>query len=142
LISTVEKILTGFKNWSRPLRKSRKVLKTGLDKSRLFLCYKVSICLNFFFVSIETLDLDISKSWSWPSRKSWQVLKTGLDAKDVLDLDLDWSRLSRPPTLLKTSLSLSQYSWLKSLNMPRVVVSVVETRVWDCRDLQAYYSSS
>jgi hypothetical protein len=49
----------------------------------------------FIFVSIESLNLDISKSWSR------QVLKTGLDAKDVLDLDLDWSRLSRPPTLQK-----------------------------------------
>ncbi len=31
---------------------------------------------------------------------SRQVLKTGLDMMDVLDLDLDWSRLSRPPGLL------------------------------------------
>jgi len=36
------------------------------------------------------------KSWSWPSRKSWLFKKVSLDTKDVLDLDLDWSR---PPCL-------------------------------------------
>ena len=40
----------------------------------------VSICLDV--VSIETLDLNISKSWSRPLRKSRQVLKTGLDCRD------------------------------------------------------------
>ncbi len=43
------------------------------------------------------------KSWSQPSRKSRQFKKVSLDTKDILDLDLDWSRLSRPPTLVWTS---------------------------------------
>ncbi len=40
------------------------------------------------------------KSWSRPSRKSWQFKKVSLDTKDALDLNLDWSRLPRPPCLL------------------------------------------
>jgi hypothetical protein len=50
----------------------------------------VSICLDM--VSIETLDLDTFKSQSRPSRKSRRFSKVSLDTKDVLDLDLDWSR--------------------------------------------------
>jgi hypothetical protein len=32
-------------------------------------------------------------------KKSWHFKKVGLDTKDILNLDLDWSRLSRPPVL-------------------------------------------
>ncbi len=60
---------------------------------------------------LDNLDknLDASKSWvkslnfknldrekkNW----SWHFKKVSLDTKDVLDLDLDWSRLLRPPGL-------------------------------------------
>jgi hypothetical protein len=91
LISTVEKISTGFWNWSWQFKND---ISTNLDN---FYAIKSQFISIFIFVSIESLNLDISKSWSRPSRKSRQVLKTGLDTKDVLDLD--WSRLSRPPTL-------------------------------------------
>jgi hypothetical protein len=68
----------------------------------VFLGLGVSICLDM--VSIETLDLDTFKSWSRPSRKSRQrksrqFEKWCLDTSRSLDLDLDWSRQSRPPSL-------------------------------------------
>ncbi len=39
------------------------------------------------------------KKKSRPSRKSRHQKKVSLDTEDVLGLDLDWSRLSRPPGL-------------------------------------------
>ncbi len=33
-------------------------------------------------------------------RKSRRFSKVGLDTKDILDLNLDWSQLSRPPGLV------------------------------------------
>ena len=50
-------------------------------------------------LDFKNLDRE-KKSWSRPSRKSRQFKKVSLDTKDVLDLDLDWSRLSRPPGLI------------------------------------------
>jgi hypothetical protein len=49
-----------------------------------------------FSIFVEISISTPKKSQSRPSRKSRQVLKTGLDAKDVLDLDLDWSRRRDP----------------------------------------------
>jgi hypothetical protein len=72
-VLTVEKISTGFKNWSRRP--------------------KVSI---FVKVSIEISILTPKKSQSRPSRKSRRFSKVSLDAKDVLDLDLDLSRRRDP----------------------------------------------
>jgi hypothetical protein len=74
-VSTVEIFSTSFKNWSRRPK-----------------------VLIFVEISIEISISTPKKSQSRPSRKSRQVLKTGLDAMDVLDLD--WSRLSRPPSLI------------------------------------------
>jgi hypothetical protein len=51
-------------------------------------------------ISILKISTEKKKSWSRPSRKSWQFKKVSLDPKDVLDLD--WSRLSRPPRLYLT----------------------------------------
>ncbi len=85
LILTVEKISTGFKNWSWLLRLVSTDQKT---KSRHGLCPKISI---FVEISIETLNLDTFKS------RSRQVLKTDLDRSRRLDLNC--SRLLRPPPL-------------------------------------------
>jgi hypothetical protein len=112
-------ISTSKKSQSRQSRFSRQVLKTGLDcrdkvstvetKSRQSLDWsrrpKVSI---FVEISIEISISTPKKSQSRPSRKSRQVLKTGLDAMDVLDLDLDWSRLSRDPQAYKKSIYRQQ----------------------------------
>jgi hypothetical protein len=103
---------------SRQSRFSRQFEKWHLDKSRQFLCYKVSICLDFYFcldrdsrsrLSISTL----AESRSRQSRKSRHFKKVSLNAKDVLDLDLDldWSRLSRPPCLFKSN-ELFHYIWI------------------------------
>jgi hypothetical protein len=63
----------------------------------------VSICLDR--ISIETLDLETGRQ----TRKKYPVStvkkistlkKVGLDTKE--SLDLDWSRLSRPPGLKKS----------------------------------------
>ena len=84
----------------------------GLDKSRLHLdksrqSWRVST-ISTKILTRQSLDWKVSilkiltkkkKSWSRPSRKSRHFKKVGLDTKDVLDLDLDWSRLSRPPGL-------------------------------------------
>jgi hypothetical protein len=86
----VEKISTGFKNWSRLSRLASTVQKT---KSPHGLCPKVSI---FVKVSIET----VQKRTSRLSRKSRQFEKWCLDTSRSLDLDLDWSRQSRPPSLM------------------------------------------
>ena len=60
----------------------------------MYLGLGVSICLDV--VSIETLDLDISKSWSRPSRKSRRFSKVSLDDRDKVSTksrrSLDWSR--------------------------------------------------
>jgi len=78
---------------------------------------QISLCLN-------NLDknLDVSKSWlkslnmknldqvkkssSQQLRKSWQFLKARLDRLRNLNLDLDWSWLSRPPSLVFSPLKL------------------------------------
>ena len=84
----ISKILTRLNK----SRQSRRV-STNLTKisTRQSLDWKISI------LKIST---EKKKVWSWPSRKSWQFKKVSLDTKDVLDLDLDWSRLSRPPGLI------------------------------------------
>ncbi len=90
------------KSWSRPSRKSRQVLKTGLDRRENLTVQKPSLdSLDYsknrdFSIFVEILISTPKKSQSRLSRKSWQVLKTGLDAKDVLDLDLDWSQRGDP----------------------------------------------
>jgi hypothetical protein len=86
-------ILNGFQKLVLTWRTFSIVQKT---KSRHGLCPKISF---FVEISIETLDLDTFKSWSQHDGHSWRFSKVSLDMKDVLDLDLDWSRLLRPPTL-------------------------------------------
>ena len=49
-------------------------------------------------LDFENLDQE-KKIWSRVSRKSLHFKKVGLDTKDSLDLNLDWSRLLRPPGL-------------------------------------------
>ena len=66
----------------------------------------VSICLDrdsrSWLKSLDFKNLNRDKKErSQPSRKSWHCKKVSLDTKDILDLDLDWSRLSRPPGLTK-----------------------------------------
>ncbi len=77
--------LDSLKNRSRLSRLVSTVQKT---KSRHGLCPKILI---FVEISIETLDLDTFKSWSRHFQKSISTSR---------NLDLDWSRLSRPPTLI------------------------------------------
>jgi hypothetical protein len=55
---------------------------------------------NFYAkVSILKISTEKKKIVSWHEGHSRQFSKSGLDTKDNLDLDLDWSRLSRPPGL-------------------------------------------
>ncbi len=69
-------------------RKSRRVL-TNLDN------------LNASRQSRQKSRPRKKKSWSWHDGHSRRFSKVSLDTKDILDLDLHWSRPSRPPTLLK-----------------------------------------
>jgi hypothetical protein len=55
-------------------------------------------------VSILKISTEKKKSWSRHDGHSWRFSKVSLDVKGVLDLNLDWSRLLRPPGLWKTSL--------------------------------------
>jgi hypothetical protein len=55
-------------------------------------------------VAISKILTKKKKIQSWPSRKSWNLKKVGLNTKDILDVD--WSRLSRPP-----GLNLIQNTW-------------------------------
>ncbi len=92
MISTVEKISKGFKNWSRLSRRS-------LD---------MAYALKSRFMSRSRSRLSIStpkKYQSRRSRKSRQFQKLVSTAKDVLDLDLDWSR-RRDPQAYKYLLAL------------------------------------
>ena len=50
--------------------------------------------LNFKNLNLE------KKSWSRHDGHSRRFSKVGHETKDILDLDLDWSRLLRPPTLV------------------------------------------
>ena len=79
------------------LRMFSTVQKPSLDS----LDYSKNRDFSIFVEILIEISIEISistpkKSQSRPSRKSRQVLKTGLDAKDVLDLDLDWSRRRDP----------------------------------------------
>ncbi len=74
-------------------------ISTNLDN---FYAIKSRFVSIFIFVSIETLDLDISKTDISTVEKILTLQKISLNAKDVLDLDLDWSQLSRPPWLSTT----------------------------------------
>jgi hypothetical protein len=86
LISTVEKILTGFKNWSRQFKND---ISTNLNNF-------YSIKSRFLFLSWSRLSIStFQKLTSRLLRKSWHLQKVSLDARDVLNLDLNWSRLSR-----------------------------------------------
>ncbi len=115
------------KSWSWQFKND---ISTNLDN---FYAIKSRFVSIFIFVSIESLDLDISKSWSRPSRKSRQVLKTGLDAKDVLDLD--WSRLSRPPTL-SLFLQLNPNTMRPKTNLEKSSLSFSNL----CLDLRPFFS--
>ncbi len=87
-VSTVEIFSTVWKTTSRQSRFSRQ-FKNQVSTALKIEISRVKISIK---ISISTP----KKSQSRPSRKSRQVLKTGLDAKDVLDLDLDWSRRRDP----------------------------------------------
>jgi hypothetical protein len=103
-----------FSHWDFSIRRDFSSFSDskGLDKSRLHLdksrqSWRVSTIstkistrqsLNWKVTILKILTKK-KKSWSRPSRKSRHFKKVGLDTKDVLDLDLDWSRLSRPPGL-------------------------------------------
>jgi len=50
-------------------------------------------------LDFKNLNLE-KKSLSRHDGHSWRFSKVGLDTKDILDLNLDWSRLLRPPTLV------------------------------------------
>ncbi len=88
-------ILDGFQKLVSTWKTFSTVQKT---KSWQGLSSKISI---FFEISMETLDLDTFKSWSRHDGHSRRFSKVSLDMKDILNLDLNWSRLSRPPGLLE-----------------------------------------
>jgi hypothetical protein len=50
-------------------------------------------------ISILKISTEKKKSWSQHDGYSWRFSKVSLHMKDDFDLDLDWSRLSRPPRL-------------------------------------------
>jgi hypothetical protein len=69
--------------------------------------------------SLDFKNIDNKKSWSRHDGHSRRFSKASLDTKDVLDLDLDWSRLSRPPCLInserpetKVTIAFKEYPWL------------------------------
>jgi hypothetical protein len=70
--------------WKNNCRNARHIIKPGKG---------VSICLDR--VSIETLNLDTGREPVSTVEKISTLKKVGLDTKDVLDLDLEWSQLSR-----------------------------------------------
>jgi len=102
---------------SRYLDKSRKVstnleksqqISKSLDKSQkswqsrfvLTISINNSTKINLDWkISILKILTEKKKSWSRRDRKSRHLKNVSLNTKDVLDLDLDWSRLSRPPRL-------------------------------------------
>ncbi len=109
-----------------PSRLKASTISRFLDKSRLRLdksqksrqkSWRVSTILTKIStrqsldwkISILKISTEKKKSWSRPSRKSRQFKKVSLDTKDVLDLDLDWSRLSRPPTLVLSFLVFKSF---------------------------------
>ena len=93
----------------------------GLDRDLDLDAKKKSVSTRWTFSTVQkpSLDsLDYSKNWDFSifveisistpkksqsrqSRFSQQFEKRHLDVSRHLDLDLDWSRLSRPPTLVK-----------------------------------------
>ncbi len=67
---------------------------------------------RFLFLSRSRLSiLTPKKSQSRPSRKSRRFSKVSLDTKDVLDLDLDWSRRRDPQA----------YFFLKHLHLKSIL---------------------
>ncbi len=79
-------------------------ISTNLDN---FYAIKSQFVSIFIFVSTETLDLDTGREPVSTVEKILTLQKVRLDAKDILDLDLDWSRLSRPPCLVKSKKKMS-----------------------------------
>ncbi len=99
--------MSKIQNISINVKKSWQFWKSfdNLDKSwqsRLISTISIKIWMQpslDWKILILKISTEKKKSWSWPSRKSWHFKKVSLDRKDILNLDLDWSRLSRPPTL-------------------------------------------
>ncbi len=111
LCKTVEsKKITFYQPWgSRSCldrdSRSRHWQRAGLDSLKNDISTNLdnfyAIKSRFLFLSRLSIST-FQKPTSRLSRKSRYFKKVSLDAKDVLDLDLDWSRLSRPPELLFT----------------------------------------
>jgi hypothetical protein len=106
-------VLTNLEN----LDASRQILtiSTRLDKSLQSrrvstILTKISTRQSLDWkISILKISTEKKKKLISTVEKSWQFKKVSLDTKDVLDLDLDWSRLSRPPGLLSISFWFLQF---------------------------------
>ncbi len=79
----------------------------NLDKSRQISTISTRLDKNLDASKSQLKSLDFKnldrekKSWSRHDGHSRRFSKVSLDTMDVLDLDLDWSRTSRPPGLPK-----------------------------------------
>jgi hypothetical protein len=74
----------------------------GLDNVEISqkILTKISMCQSLNWkVSILKISTKKKKRWSWHDGHSRRFSKVSLNTKDVLNLDIDWSRLSRPPCL-------------------------------------------
>ncbi len=78
--------------FSKSLNKNRDYLKKSC----------LSRFISMVWISLDDLDKNHDAAKSWLKSLDLKILteKVGLDTKDSLDLDLDWSRMSRPPGLV------------------------------------------
>ncbi len=124
-ILTVEIFSTVWKRTSRQSRFSRQFEKGHLSSWDFLNSLKNDIfdkvfAIKSWFLSLPQSRLSIStfqKPTSRLSRKSQQFSKVGLDTKDNLDLDLNWSQLSRPPGLVT-----KQNMFLRLPTVPKTLV--------------------
>ncbi len=99
---------------SRQSRFSRQFEKRHLDSRDFLNSLKNDISTNldnFYAIKSQFLFLSRSRLSISTVQKptSRHFKKVSLDAKDVLDLDLDWSRLSRPPWLFESLCGICDY---------------------------------
>jgi hypothetical protein len=100
------------------------IFSKSLDKSIQYLKKSwLSQFISMVLISLHDLDKNINAAKSWLKslnfknidrekiKRSQRFSKVGLDTKDILDLDLDWSQLSRPPGLV--FIPCEQSKWAK-----------------------------
>jgi hypothetical protein len=104
-LKSLENLEKSWKSWkvSKILKSLKNLEKSQKSWQSLFvstISINISTKINLDWkISIWKISTEKKKSWSRLWRKSWHFKKVSLDTKDILDLDLDWSWLSRPPGL-------------------------------------------